>query len=421
MIYLRRRLLYPVANPDTNLTPANITVSTASQLTSALAAVPSNVGATYIIDVAPGLYGDFNVGQNYSKGTTRVKVRGQFWNNLPVFGAFHAVGAQRLDLDRINIVPTYRDRFNFPAGNSLTSVSVRFDNAVNCLIKDCLFKHCFIALDVRNTTDTIVDHCSFLGWGNDAIRCYTNTNGEIRGLRLRNLYGNAASDEAVFPAFDPLHTGYSTSPYWGCDVRRSDQYGYSTTANVADKDGILVEVTAAEKNQRHNDFAQWNGYATDNAIEDCDIVLFNGQAQGFLINNDPSVSPSDISSGVVVRRTRLQCSFPNAFYFRRCDATCGIEDSILRPIYPKTWALNTPSGSSAGFMNPAISTVQNTTGDIFIRNCVHPATVNTSHYVAANATVTNLVASDTAVPTGWDDFAVAKGNVGQFGEYYSSL
>lgn len=420
---LRRRPSALVTTPDTGLTPANTTVMTAAALTIALNAVASNTGSTYIIDVAPGSYGDFTFPSNYSKGTTTVEVRGAVWDDLPVFDSIAATNSNRVKLNRINVSNPTRDRFGFPSAGPNGSSHINFGGATNCHLRDVKGLYGFAGLNLSDTTNALVEYCTIQGFGMDGVRMYTTAGAgnKVANLTIRKSYICPEVAPGTFPAF-AMHTGYTTDGASGIDPRRSDAYGYTATANVLDLDGIAVEVTSAQKDSRHPDLIQSNGLLDGVLIEDCHLRSWNGYCQLILFLNEDAYANGGELEDVVVNRCLLEGADVHGIWWRRAGAGCAVRNTVLRNLPTRTWALNTPSGSSADLMRTTIATAPNTSWtDVEITDSVMPTDYSSVWYDAAGATVSNLQFSNSATPTGWSGWPVSTGDLGQFGWYTSTL
>lgn len=420
---LRRRPRLIGVTPDTGLTPANTTVSTPAALTIALNAVPSNTGATYIIDVLAGAYGDFTFPSSYSRGTTTVEVRGAVWNDLPVFDSIAATSSNRVRLNRIRVTNPTRDRFGFPTGGPNGSSHINFGSSQNCHLRDVRGLYGFAGLNLSDTTNTLVEYSAIEGFGMDGIRMYTSAGAgnKVSGLTIRKCYVCPSVAPGTFPAL-AMHTGYSTDGSCGIDPRRSDAYGYSATADVIDLDGIAVSVTAAQKDSRHPDLAQANGLMENVLFEDCHFRGWNGYCQLLLLLCEDAYANGGELTNVVVNRCLLEGADVHGVWWRRAGSGCAVRNTVLRNLPTRTWALNTPSGSSADLMRTTIATAPNASWtDVEITNSVMPTDYSSTWYDASAATVSGLSFSNTETPTGWADWAVAKGDYGQFGWYTSTL
>lgn len=367
-------------------TDFNITVSTAAQLTSAVAGVPSTLTGTYVIGVAPGNYGSFSFPSGYQRGTTgRVVLRATNESNRPVFtGITLSGGGRRVTFDGIRFLSTATDRFGFPSGGGLNLDS----GAQNIVVRNCTFDFCFFCIRANNVNGLTVEWCDFTRWGNDVIRAFNNG---VANIRVANC-----------DARNPL-----------IDIRRSDQTPDTGNTLVRDLDGIDVLHTAAEKDARHPDFIQLNDTTQNVVVEDCRISLFNGYHQGVFLNNQ--FQNQGQSTGTRVSRCFIEGSHVHGITLSRTN-NFVCENNVMRRLPGTNW------NSGVSITTPTIYLIGTVSGTI--TNCVVPsqrgangvslvtleggATLN-------NVEVTNLVRSDTAFPPNWSTFDVARGRYGPYG------
>lgn len=408
------------AGPDAGLPAANTTVSSAAALTTALNAAPSNTASTYIIDLSPGNYGDFTFPTNYSKGTTTVEVRGSTWNNLPVFDSIAATRSNRVKLNRLNVINTTLDQFGFPAAGPNGSNCVNFDEATFPHIRDVVITTPYCGLNMTDTKDGLVEYCRIEGFSMDGIRAFTTAGDVVENLTIKKTVVTCNMTPGTFPALT-MHTGYNTDGSCAIDPRRSDQYGYQGTTDVLNLVGTPISVTEATKDQRHADCLQLSGQVDTMLIEDCEFIGWDGYCQILLLNNADANSNGQMLTDVVVNRCKITGADVHGVWWRRAASSCAVRNTVLRNTATRNWALNTPAGSSAGLTQTSIATVPNASwDDVEITNCVMPSSYSTTWYDAAYAVVSGLSFSDSALPTGWASGAVATGDIGQFGWYYSA-
>ena len=141
-------------------------------------------------------------------------------------------------------------------------------------------------------------------------------------------------------------------------------------------------------------------------IEDNILETNNVYCHGIFTQTGPS-------SNVTIRRNQITSAHVNAICVDGWDATCLIEQCLIRPWPTRTWALGMPGGlpDSPAHMQPVISTRKNRV-PMAINNTVTPAFTNSFETPAGSVVGSGNVNSDSAVPTGWASTDVANGNVG---------
>ena len=403
----------PTPPPPPVEQPADTLVGSLSAINAAYTAAPSNLGRDYIIDVLPGTYGYLTVPSGYNKGTTRVVLRGAS-GGRPAIAGIDARSTTNLGFRRFNLVGTVMDEFGFPNGSPTSNRGLRITDATNIQLLGLRVEQMAFGIEANNINGLEVGYCTLRANAVDSLRLYAiGSPNIIRNVWVHhNLFDIAGTTDA-YPDLTTRGLHYALPRNVAPDPRRSDQYGYNNAdSEVLNLAGSYVTVTEATKSGRHPDLIQGAGPWQNVVIEDNQLTTNNLYCHGIYIDNLDDGGWAT-STGVVIRRNLITSAHPHALAFQGAfENATRVEQCIIRPYPTRTWALNVPGrANNPGLMRPGIST-NNSSGLITVVNTVLPAQVPSPWTNFSKMIATNVVQSDTAVPTGWASTDVALGRIG---------
>ena len=409
-----RRLIIPSPPPPVDI-PADVTVSSRAALDAALGAVPPNLGRDFIVRAERGpAYGYLDL-SGYGRGSTRVRLVGAR-GSMPRFTGVDATTSSRLSLERLEVVGNVLDAFSFPNGSSSSSRGILLTRSTACRVWGCLVEDMAIGAEANGSTDVELGWNTIRSFAIDGLRLYELPS-EGRPVVRPHVHHNVIDVNATTPKWPNLATlglHYALPPTCAIDPRRSDQAGYgNANSYVQPVSGAPILVTENTKLGRHADCAQLAGQSVDAVIEDNDFITSNIYCHGIFTDNGPTES-AEPTSGLIIRRNRFNTAHVNAICAEGWDASCRVEDCLIRAQPVRTWALGMPDGSADNpdLMRPSISTRKNVGALVRIVNTVCPAEVSTYWMQTSRISSTGLVYSDSAVPLGWAATDVAQGRVG---------
>lgn len=268
-------------------------------------------------------------------------------------------------------------------------------------------------MSFQNAKRLTLEYFQIIGSGNDAIRAFTTAGDTVEDLTIRCGRITPWSEPGTFPG--TLHSTYAGPTAISIDPRRSDQDGYKGATTVTDLLGNPVAISSDAKAGRHPDPIQFNGETRRVLIEDVEIMGWDGYMQGIYAVCKGAQANGRLATGFTARRNLITLAHPNGIKLEGHDGTALIDSCVVRNFRPAEWALNTPTGSNAGAMNSGFSLLEQTAAVVSMTNCVRPVDYSTYWAGDANAAITGLQTSDTAVPAGWASGAIAQGRNHPFG------
>lgn len=393
----------------------DVEVSTRAAALAAAAAAPANLGRRYVIQLAAGLYGYMTVPAGDDKGTTRVVFRAAPGAQA-LFRGINASDVANVAFEHLAVVGDTLDAFGFPGGSASSSRGILLTRSTNCRVWGCLVEDMGIGIEANGSTDVELGWNTIRSFAIDGLRLYELPS-EGRPVVRPHVHHNVIDVNATTPKWPNLATlglHYALPPTCAVDPRRSDQAGYGNADSyVQPVSGAPILVTENTKLGRHADCAQLAGQSVDAVIEDNDFITSNIYCHGIFTDNGPTES-AEPTSGLIIRRNRFNTAHVNAICAEGWDASCRVEDCLIRAQPVRTWALGMPDGSADNpdLMRPSISTRKNVGALVRIVNTVCPAEVSTYWMQTSRISSTGLVYSDSATPVGWSSTDVAQGRVG---------
>lgn len=395
---------------------ADVFVTSAATLTTALNNAPTNLNRAYIIECAAGDYGEFTYPSNYSRGSTVVRIRGQR-SAPPVFREISARGSRNVQFVGIRIIGNSLDRFGFPD----TQIGLDLRNARGIapnyiLIQDVVIDNIYHGAQLNSTQRAKMLYCTITGCCNDSLRLASvDDNTPTRDIEIGWCYFSSLSPTFTYPN-QSSYMGYTIPTNQAIDTRRSDQRGGTTS--VPDLSGVQVTVTAAQKDARHPDRIQSSRQLINIDIHDCEIYNDDCYAQSMFFQGWlAGVWEIPYSTGITIERCLISSSHVHGITFAGCIDP-EVTDTMIRRISGINW-------SSGNVTRPGIGSKELDSGGlapssrVICTNVVCPSSVDNGAGGWMNMNkinqVTPIVFSDVAVPTGWAGFDVALNKHGSYG------
>ncbi|PJN94049.1 hypothetical protein CNY89_16800, partial [Amaricoccus sp. HAR-UPW-R2A-40] len=288
------------------IVPADVIVTTAAQLTTALNAVPSNLARRYIIGLASGFQGwtsgndRFTYPSNYNKGTTCVQIRSEDRLSPATFRELRAQNSRNVEFEGLEFINPARDVFGFPGTpGAITggAVSLDISNSKGVApwyvkVRNCYFDGVYHGIAWDNPERARIEYTTICGYANDGVRIYgtSNTiNPSVRDVVFDHCYISPLSQRFTFPNVTEISYTFDTRN--ACDPRRSDEYQRGSSSTFDDLNGVSRTISATIKGQRHCDAIQSIRTNIDIKILDCEFVHPDAytHCMFFQTNNDPSV------------------------------------------------------------------------------------------------------------------------------------
>ena len=407
------------------LAPADVIVGNAAQLTTALAAAPSNTGARYIIGLTAGFSGgNFEVTANYNKGTTLVQIRSQSTTTPALFNTFRAANPRNIELEGLNIWNTNLDDFGFGSGVTVSFEGARGTGAHRCAIRNCDIRGGSEGIRTAGNKYCDYSHNSIRGAAIDQLRLANNNSTQSQqSIRVNNNHISALHPTRSHPNLT-AQVGYSNLLSDATDPRRSDQVGGDTLVrNLA---GVNVLVTAATKANRHPDLIQGWGLWDDVVIEDNYLETGDAYRHGIFYQNAVAQNP-EYATGVTIRRNHIIGAHVHGIALVRVIDPV-VQDNLIRQRAGVVWAQHYWSGTPTPAERAAVMVPSLTNRNLDLEgrypatrvqfnNNVLPAAATAGTYWTRSGwlTGTGNVYSDSAEPTGWSGFDAANNRFGPYG------
>lgn len=420
---MRRSGWIEIGAGDVTVVPADSEATTAAELTTRLGAVTNNAGRRWIIDLAPGFRGgDFSMPSNYTRGTTTVQLRSADETNRARFSSFNTNGAKNWELVGLDIWRTSVDAFGFPTSVAL---DVRDSAGTGTTGQRCVIWDCDIRGGTRGVYGNNNKRMDFMwnnirGAGMDQVALpSSNTTQAQDDINFTNNLISVLHPNMTFPDQSDF-IGYDLTTSCPIDVRRSDQVNGNTyVPNLA---GDLVLVTGEMKDVRHPDMLQiWNR-CINVRINDNRMIGFNGYTHSIFNQNIQSQNP-EYTVGMEYRRNWITSAHIHGIAnFRSIDPV--LEGNRLERLPGANWSVyysnDKPNTGlmALGFSNRDVDMEgRYPASRVRLNNNVVPTGRNSGWWASSKVAegAIETVQSNTAVPTGWADFDVAKGRYGVYG------
>lgn len=390
---------------------ADVLVTSGATLLTALNAVPVNLGRLYTIDCAPGNYGTVTLASGYTKGTTRVRVRGQIPATPPLFRKFSAIRAVNMELECLNFTETSRDVFGYPG----PAIALHLDYAKKIKLRDLFLYDVNIGIQWYYPEESIVEYVTIAGYAIDGLRWYATTGGLLRDCILRCCDFSALSP--VGTTWPDISADYADaanlSRRCAIDPRRSHEAAAGASKFVLNLAGVSTEVTYDTLRGRHPDLFQIDGLVDGLLVEDCRFTTANVYSHGHFQQVETGKVP-DLSlnaMNMTYQRCHFHTAHVHAINFTRTLAPI-VKDTLISTISPATWT------ASVGLRTPGISckNLGGPTGNkVQCSNVVVPANALNNGWMQAAKIDGDVTYSNTDLPTGWAGFLVPQNKIGQFG------
>lgn len=419
---------YAVGRPP--VAPADVTVTSAAQLTTALTNVPANLARRYIIDLDDANYGNYTIANNYNKGTTLVQLRSKSTINPAQFQSIRSTGARNIELEGLRCWRTALDRWGYGDGAVIQFENVRGTGVHRCAIRNCSVRGGSRGIYVKQCWNLDISFNEVMGASVDQIALASD--GE--GLRCENLRVN----NNKITSFHPTQTyrdisatiGYTLELNEATDPRRSDQENGNFA--VQDLDDIMVPVAdgpntvAGTRGSRHPDLIQLWALHINTVIEDNYMWCGNVYRHGILYQNAVGQSAA-FATGLIIRRNEIMISHVNGITLARIYNPIIDSNYLHRQpssLGPNGWGLNYHKGiKGQGIMLVHITNVNlnvdrgtNPVSIVIATNNGLPAEYTTNTHnpalMTTNGGAPNVIGG---TPVGWAGFDVPNNRIGPYG------
>ena len=404
-------IVVAVASSDLPAPPseaeADVTATPATFAT-LVAATPNNLGGDYIIDLAPGTYPVYNFSSNWTRGTTRLRLRSQDRSeaNRARMAPVNATGAQNVSFEHLTWSGSARDEFGYYTGSALTITRGTNIRVWGCHIERYAFG--LIANQINGLTLgwTTIQSCAI-----DAVRLYAITAPAVQNVEIHNTFITHQDREPNHYPDLTLYGGhYSNGRQCSVDYRRSDQGpGATVDKYVMNLAGDMVLVTAGTQDGRHPDLIQGAGVWINVTIRDSKLVSGDIYCHGIYANN---ADDGGWANSENIRYTRLEIvtAHPHAMTWQGLWNNVVVDGCWLHHFSPRTWSAVTP-GMAESDSRQAIGT-RNTSSTVTVRDTVLPDPWSTYWTVESKINAVNFVKSNSVLPPNWASTDVASGRYG---------